>query len=85
MDLLLSFLCGFLSGILYNEHIYRQSLRFPKSRPFHSFLIRFSLLGILALLIAEVWGAEALLPFLVGNLVGRFLHTFLRAFLIVRY
>ena len=43
------------------------------------------MLGAVALLIAKMWGAEALLTFLVGNLIGRFLHTFLRAFVIVRY
>ncbi len=85
MELALSFLLGFISGVLYNEHIYRQSMRFPRSRPFLSFLVRFSLLSVVAFLVAHLWKAEGLLLFLVGNLAGRFLHTFLRAFLIVRY
>ena len=85
MDVAFSLLLGFFSGILYNEHIYRQSVRFPRSRPFLSFLVRFSLLGAVALLVAFLWKSEGLLLFLAGNLAGRLLHTFLRAFVIVRY
>ena len=85
MDLLLPLLLGFLSGLLYNEHIYRQSLKFPRSRPYLSFFVRFSILGTVALAVALIWDAEGLLFFLGGNLAGRFLHTFLRAFVIVRY
>ena len=84
MELILSFLCGLLSGVFYNEHIYRHSLRFPESKPFQSFLLRFSLLGVLAILVAQAGGTEALLSFAGGNLIGRFIHTFLRAFVIVR-
>jgi len=85
VETLLSLLVGFLSGVLYNEHIYRQSIKFPKSNPFHSFLIRLFLLGAVAAYVAKMGGVEALLAFLGGNLAGRFLHTLLRAFVIVRY
>jgi len=84
VEILLLFLFGLLSGILYNEHIYRRSLLFPRSNPLTSFLLRFSLLGVALFLVAKVGGAEALLSFVGGNLVGRFVHTFLRAFLTVR-
>ncbi len=81
----LSFFLGFLSGLAYNEHIYRSSRRFPHSRVFTSFLLRFSLLALIILLIARLYGSKALLFFIVGNLVGRGLHTLIRGFVVVRY
>ena len=74
-----------ITGLLYNEHIYRQSVRFPKSKPISGFWIRLILTGIVALLIAETLGAKHLLVFLGGNLLARLLHTLFRGFLIVRY
>jgi len=85
MEFLLSLLLGFISGLLYNEHIYRQARGFPKRKLLLSFWIRFLPLGILAFLIAKFWGGEALLGFILANLVARFLHTFLRGFVVVRY
>jgi len=85
MELLLSLLLGFVSGLLYNEHIYRQARIFPKRKLFLSFWIRFLPLGLLALLIAKFWGGKALLVFILANLVARFLHTIFRGFVVVRY
>lgn len=85
MEILFSLLLGFLSGLLYNEHIYRQARTFPKRRFLLSFWIRFLPLGILALLVAKLWGSEALLGFILSNLIARFLHTLLRGFVVVRY
>ncbi|RLJ71366.1 hypothetical protein BCF55_1666 [Hydrogenivirga caldilitoris] len=85
MEFLLSFTAGILTGLLYNEHIYRQATNFPKSNPLKGFWLRLTLTGLVALVIAKSWGAQALLTFVAGNLLARLVHTFLRGFPVVRY
>ncbi len=85
MDLPISFLIGFISGILYNEHIYRQSIIFPRRSLFLSFWVRLIILGAFMLPIGVYFETKGLLTFLVANLLARFLHTVLRGFVIVRY
>ncbi len=85
MEFPISFIAGMITGLLYNEHIYRQSMRFPGSRPASGFCLRLILTGAVALLIADILGAKYLLAFLAGNLLARLLHTLFRGFLIVRY
>ncbi len=85
MDVLISLLLGFGSGLLYNEHIYRQSLSFPKRNPFLSFWVRLFLLGCVSLGVALQFSEKGLLAFLSANLLARLIHTLLRGFVIVRY
>jgi len=85
MEALISLLLGFVSGLLYNEHIYRQAVRFPRRSPFLSFWFRLSLLGGITLAVALHFSATGLILFLTANLLARLLHTLLRGFVIVRY
>jgi len=85
MEVILSFLLGSLTGFIYNEHLYRQARRFPKTGFLYSFWMRFLFLFAVAFPVAYFLGADALLAFALGNLILRFLHTFLRAFVFVRY
>ena len=85
MELILSFLLGSVLGLLYNEHIYRQTKRFPARGVLYSFWVRFIALFICALVVALLYGPYALLSFAVGNLIFRFLHTLFRALIFVRY
>jgi len=52
MDVVFSLLLGFVSGLFYNEHIYRQSINFPRRNPLLSFWIRITLLGLTILVVA---------------------------------
>ncbi len=85
MEALISLLLGFFSGLLYNEHIYRQAIRFPRKSPLLSFWVRLSLLGAITLAVALHFSPTALILFLTANLLARLVHTLLRGFVIVRY
>ena len=85
MESFLPVLAGFLSGILYNEHIYQQAVRFPKRSILFSFWVRFLFLSLVMLIVAKTYEERGLLFFLFSTLVARFLHTLLRAFVAVRY
>jgi hypothetical protein len=85
MEIVLSALIGALLGLIYNEQLYRQSLRYPKSSPMVSFWLRLLFTGFVAVAVARWFGGEGLLAFLGGNLLARAVHTLLRAFPIVRY
>ncbi len=85
METFTSALLGFLSGLIYNEHIYQQAIRFPKRDLRFSFWVRFPLLALLMTLTGTLFGSEGLLTFLILNLTARFLHTVFRSFVAVRY
>ncbi|WP_457600292.1 N-ATPase subunit AtpR [Hydrogenivirga sp.] len=80
MELFISFVVGVVTGLVYNEHLYRQARNFPNSSPMMGFWLRLLFTGVIALILAERFGAKALLLFLAGNLVARFLHTLVRGF-----
>ncbi len=85
MAILISFLLGLVSGALYNEHIYRQSLSFPESRPILGFTLRLGITAVVGIFVAVVFGSNGLLAFAGGNLLGRLIHTAVRGLLVVRY
>ena len=85
MEIALSFIVGCITGVVNNEQVYRQSRRFPHSRPMQGFFIRLLLTGAVALIVVDRFGANALLPFLGGNALARLLHTLLRSRVVVRY
>ncbi|NPA40903.1 MAG: hypothetical protein GXO18_01330 [Aquificae bacterium] len=85
MEFILSFGVGFVSGIIYNEHLYRQSRRFPNSRVFLGSLIRLSFAGAVAVVILMRFGTKGVLAMILGFLVAKFIHVLLRGFLVVRY
>jgi hypothetical protein len=78
MDVMVSLLPGFLSGILYGEHLYLQTRIFPKRKLLLSFWVRFGATSVLFLAVAGVGGSSHLLSFFVGHLVGRFFHALVR-------
>ena len=82
---ILSFFIGFLSGLLYNEHIYRQSRRSQGSGYTFGFLLRLSFVALLGIIVALRFGSMGVLLFFAGNLVARIIHTLVRGVLIVRY
>ncbi|GEM_PF-1728846 len=85
MEVFISFLVGFISGLLYNEHLYRQTIIFPAKNPFFSFWVRISLLGVVLYLVVVHFSFKGVVVFLIANLVARFIHIILRGFVIVRY
>ncbi|MDQ7038930.1 MAG: hypothetical protein Q9N26_07020 [Aquificota bacterium] len=84
MEAFTSALLGFLSGLIYNEHIYQQAVRFPRKDLRFSFWVRFLPLALLMTFVGTLFGPEGLLYFLVLNLTARFLHTVFRSFVAVR-
>ncbi len=80
MEYSLSLLGGFVSGALYNEHIYKESRLFPKKRFLYTFKVRFLALAVLMTLVAFWLGAGGLLAFAISHLFGRFAHLILRTF-----
>ena len=80
MEYPLSLLGGFLSGVLYNEHIYRESRTFPRKGLLYAFKVRLLLLAGIMILVALSFGAGGLLVFTISHLVGRFAHLIWRVF-----
>ena len=80
MEYSVSLLGGFVSGALYNEHLYKESIAFPRKRFIYTFKVRFLLLAGLMILIALSLGGGGLLLFTVSHLVGRFAHLLWRIF-----
>ena len=85
MDQALPVLIGLVTGVLYNEHIYQQSVRFPRRVLILSFWVRFSLLSLVTIGVALAFGGAGLVAFTVSTLAARILHTLFRSFVAVRY
>ncbi len=85
MGFFIYFLIGFVAGIFYGEHIYRQARIFPKRHPFFNFFTRFSAMALFLYLIIKNAEGLYIASLTVGLSVGIITHTLVRGFLLIKY
>ncbi len=85
VSILAYFILGFISGIFYSEHIYRQAKKFPKKHHFFNFFVRFSAMGLFFYLILKNSEAGETISLLVGLTIGIIVHAWVRGFLLIKY
>ena len=85
MDFLTYFFIGFVAGIFYSEHIYRQARRFPKRHHFFNFFTRFSAMALFLYLIIKNTEGIYIAFLTVGLTIGIITHALVRGFFLIKY